>query len=246
MKDNKFKIYVMKDDNEQHHIKKDIIFDVPLRLLVTGKSQISGKSNLVGNLLCLPEYYFKQWNPENMFIFTPNAYIDDKWVKIIKYNEIPSSNVFTSYSEESLKVIYELINEKYEEAKAKKEAPEHWLIVFDDLGSSSQLHNKKNKMLNELVNNGRHLLVSIIACIQYYKQANPNFRSNVTGVCAFGCTENQLEAITQEHNTITTKKNFMKAFNEVTKEKHNFFTVNYTNPPEKRYLKNFEDVVTFN
>lgn len=236
----------MKDDNAKYHIKKDIIFDLPLRTLIAGKSQLSGKSNLVGNLMCLPEYYFNHWKPENIFVFSPNANIDDKWRKIIEYNDIPDSNVFTEYSEDRLRAIYELIIDEYRKAKQDDEKPQHFLIVLDDLGASGQLHKTTNKMLDELVNNGRHLLVSIIACVQYYKQSNPNFRANITGLCAFACTENQLESICEEHNTYTTKKEFMKLFRKATKEPHSFFTVNYTNPPELRYMKNFEEPITFN
>ena len=64
------KMLKMKDKAEKHYTPKPMIFDIPFRLLIVGKSQLSGKTNLVGNLLLDPmdQFYGRDFKGENIFI----------------------------------------------------------------------------------------------------------------------------------------------------------------------------------
>ena len=50
-KKKKLQIYKVKDKNEKHYTKKDILSDIPFRMLIVGKSQLSGKTNFLCNIL---------------------------------------------------------------------------------------------------------------------------------------------------------------------------------------------------
>jgi hypothetical protein len=213
--------------------------------LVCGKSDLSGKTTLIGSLLCRKEFYKDDFKPEDIFIVSPSATSDEKWKNIIKFLKIPSSNIFDDYNEEVMTTLYDYLKDMYEESVEDKKIPSHKLIVFDDLGFSSKLHTNKSQTIQKIANNGRHYLISCIMINQYYVQANPNFRSNISGLIAFSATHKQIEAIADEHSTLGKKQDFIKKFQDATKNKHSFFTVNYSNDPDKRYIHNFDEYIEF-
>ena len=236
-----YKIVPMRDVSDSYRVKKDRLFNLPIRLLICGKSDLSGKTTLVSNLLCM--YYNKDFNPEDIYIISPSATSDEKWKMVIEFLEIPPSNVFPDYDEGAMKVLYEYLKDEYNNSVDKKEKPTHKLIIFDDLGSSDELSKKCNKTVNKIANNGRHYLISCIMLNQYYVQCNPNFRANVSGVILFWCTPKQAETIYYDHGAGMSKKDFLKKFYKATKEDHDFFTVNYSNKPDERYMHNFDDFI---
>ena len=63
------KILKMKDRGEKHYTAKDRIFDLPFKLIIIGRSQLAGKTNLLGNLLLRKEYYLNDFKGENMKTF---------------------------------------------------------------------------------------------------------------------------------------------------------------------------------
>jgi hypothetical protein len=126
-------IYKVKDEAETYYTKKDLIFDVPFRLLIVGKSQLSGKSNILVNLLLRDEFYNKDFDGSNIFLVSPSITNDEKLKKIIKVKEIPDENLFSEYDEDVLKQLYQMLQDEYEEAKANGEKPQNKLIIFDDM-----------------------------------------------------------------------------------------------------------------
>ena len=59
----------MKDNTDSYTIKKNKLFDLPMRLLLIGKSG-NGKSSFLGNLLLRKDMYRNDFKPENIYIFT--------------------------------------------------------------------------------------------------------------------------------------------------------------------------------
>ena len=82
----------VKDKSDKHHITKDHIWSVPFRLAITGKSMISGKTNLLVNLLA--RFYDDTFEGEQIYIVSPslNTY---KIKMLVKYKKIPDSNLFS-------------------------------------------------------------------------------------------------------------------------------------------------------
>jgi hypothetical protein len=234
-------IYKVKDEAETYYTKKDIIFDIPFRLLIVGKSQLSGKSNILVNLLLRDEFYNKDFDGENIFLVSPSITNDEKLKNIIKVKEIPEENLFLEYDEDVLKQLYQMLQDEYEEAKANGEKPQNKLIIFDDMSYNGALKSKQHGIINKIMSNGRHINLSSIQTSQKYSDLLTSSRENANGAIFFNCSNKQLELIEADHNYLGSKKEFMNMFRNVMNEKHSFLVVNYTNPKEQRYLdKNFD------
>ena len=234
-------IYKVKDEAETYYTKKDLIFDVPFRLLIVGKSQLSGKSNILVNLLLRDEFYNKDFDGSNIFLVSPSITNDEKLKKIIKVKEIPEDNLFSEYDEDVIKELYKILQDEYEEAKANGDKPQNKLIIFDDASYDGDLKSKKHGIINKIFSNGRHIMLSAIITSQKYSDILTSCRLNCNGAIIFNTNNRELEMIEADHNYLETKKEFMKMFRNVMNEKHSFLVVNYTNPKEQRYLnKNFD------
>lgn len=234
-------IYKVKDEAETYYTKKDLIFDVPFRLLIVGKSQLSGKSNILVNLLLRDEFYNKDFDGSNIFLVSPSITNDEKLKKIIKVKEIPEDNLFLEYDEDVIKELYKILQDEYEEAKANGDKPQNKLIIFDDASYDGDLKSKKHGIINKIFSNGRHIMLSAIITSQKYSDILTSCRLNCNGAIIFNTNNRELEMIEADHNYLETKKEFMKMFRNVMNEKHSFLVVNYTNPKEQRYLdKNFD------
>jgi hypothetical protein len=236
-------IYKVKDEAETYYTKKDLIIDLPMRLLIIGKSQLSGKSNLLTNLLLRDEFYNKDFDGENIFLVSPSITNDEKLKKIIKIKEIPEENLFMEYDEDVLKELYKMLQEEYEEAKANGEKPKNKLIIFDDMSYNGDLKSKKHGIINKIFSNGRHLMISSILTSQKYSDILPACRLNCNGAIIFNTNNRELEMIETDHNYLDSKKEFTQMFRKAMNEKHSFLVVNYTNPKEQRYLDENFDVI---
>ena len=159
---------------------------------------------------------------------------------IIKVLDIPNENIFTTYNETQLEALYKIIQEEYNKDIDAKEKPRHVLFVFDDVGYSGNLKAKENGIISLLACNGRHYLISTICIVQKYTQLSTCFRENATGLICFSCSNKQLDLIEEDHNIKLSKKEFSRIFRDATNDKHSFFTINYSNDADKRYIKNFE------
>lgn len=243
MSKKKFDILPMKDGFNKMKLKIDDIFDIPFKLLIVGKSELSGKGTICGNLLLRDKYYKNHFDPENIYIVSQSANIDNKWKITIEQLDIPPSNIMTSFNEEKVEVIYQHIKDIYDEALLNDSKPPYSLIIFDDVTYDGSLKGKNHGVINKLFMNGRHLLISTIVCSQKYTDIPFGARENTTGLILFECSDKQLDTISEEHSTLQ-KKEFKKMFRKTTGEPHSFMVINYTNPKNKRYLNmDFEPIV---
>tara|TARA_E500000318_G_scaffold51831_1_gene48509 strand:- start:29 stop:778 length:750 start_codon:yes stop_codon:yes gene_type:complete len=234
----KVEIYKMKDKNESYHKKKGLLFDLPMKVGICGRSQLSGKSNLLGNLLLSEDsrLYKNDFLGDNIYIFSPSAHTDYKIKTIIEEKDIPPQNVFTEMTDGVLEALYEMIETEFKERAAKKEPQEHRLIIADDMSADGSLKKHKNGTLAKIVQNGRHVLISTIATCQKYSDLPTFLKENLTGGCFFSGTDRQLEAISDDHNYLEDKTAFRKMFRKVTNDPHTFLVVNYSNPLSARYM----------
>jgi len=235
-------IYKVKDKAESYYTKKDTIFDIPLRLLIVGKSQLSGKSNILVNLLLRDEFYNKDFDGDDIFLVSPSIKNDEKLKNVIKIKEIPDENLFLEYDEDILKELYKMLQEEYEESVSNLEKPKNKIIIFDDASYGGDLKKKSNGIINKIFSNGRHINLSVIITAQKYSDILSAARENCNGAIFFNCSNKQLELIEADHNYLKSKKEFMTMFrNTMNDGKYSFLVVNYTNPKEERYLdKNFD------
>jgi len=241
----------MKDTHESYRKDKGDFFDLPMRLLIVGKSQLSGKTNMVGNLLLRPfdetdvagkHLYMNDFKGDNIYIISPSTNLDTKWMNIIKDKKIPEVNVIKSFDEEILDTLYQSLDEKFHEAVDEGRKPEHSLVIFDDMSFSGDLKSHSHGGVARLFMNGRHLLISTILTAQKYTDILTGARENATGLILYDCSQKQLETIFQDHG-LSEKKEFLRMFREATKEPHSYMVINYSNPREMRFLnQHFEPI----
>jgi len=230
------------DKSDSYNIKKEVICDIPFKMAICGKSQLSGKTTMALNLIIRNEYYGKDFEGENIYIVSPSLETP-KLKKLIKYKKIPDENLYASYEEDEMEDLYSQLEEDFYDKVNNNEKPNHSLILFDDIGYSGKLRDIKNGVMDKIASAGRHLLISTMLLVQKYTQLSPCFRENMNGLIAYGCSYNQLEFIINEHNTSKNKKKFIEAFLDATNKKHSFFFINYSNDFQKRYMENFNKYI---
>lgn len=238
----KLQMYKVKDKAESYYTKKDKLFDLPMRLNIIGKSQFSGKSNTIINLLLRDEFYNKDFNGEDIFIVSPSVKNDDKLKKLIEVKDIPGENIFESFDEELLKGVYELLEEDYNESVENNDRPSNKLIIFDDISFKGDLKKSKG-IVPILFCNGRHLNISTIMTSQKYTDISTTARENMTAGIIYSCSDRQLESVMFDHNRLGNKKQFKKMFRDITNQPYSFMVINYTNPFDELYLnKDFQKI----
>jgi hypothetical protein len=232
----KITILKVKDDAEKFYSKKPQIFDLPMKLAIVGASQRSGKTNWIINALGRDKLYGKDFEPENIYIFSPSLN-SNKWQRFIEAKGVPEENLFSSLKEEELEILYEDVEDEYNDAIANGKKPQNKIVVFDDLSYDGSLRGKsKFGIIDKLVCNGRHFLLSSAFLIQSYKGISPDCRANLSGLVVFNLSTRELESIVHEHSYLPSNKDFMKMFRNTTKKKHATFIINYSNSPENLYM----------
>ena len=237
-------IYKLNDKSDSYHIDKGILPNISFRMLIIGKSQLSGKSNLVGNLILLKEFYRDDFEGDNVFVISPSLDTDPKLRTIIEQKEIPSQNTYDTYDEDILKGIYSLIEDEFTEAVENKEKPKHYLWIIDDCSYSGIFKAKNFGILKKAFSNGRHINLSCIITAQKSTDIPTACFENSSCGFFFSCSDRQLDKIENDMNYTSTRKIFKSKFRSVTKEPHSFMLVNFSNPVESRYLdKDFNPIV---
>lgn len=229
-------VYKVRDTSDSYHISVEDVPNLPCKIAITGRSQLSGKTNLLVNLLTRPNLYGKHFKGDDIYLFSPSLHTP-KLKSLIKYKKIPQTNCLPGYDEEQLKIIYEFLKEEFDDGNT-----DHKILCFDDCGFDGRPG--MNSFLNDVILACRHYNISLVFLVQKYIMLSPTFRSNMTGLMAFPAVMSEVEHIAQENNTTGTKKNFIKKFQEVTSKPHSFMQVDYTKcPTEGRYRDNLKDPI---
>lgn len=223
------KIYKMKDNTDSYTIKKNKLFDLPMRLLLIGKSG-NGKSSFLGNLLLRKDMYRDNYKSENIFLFSGSLNGDAKISTIRSELDIPEENLFDRYNDDEINIVYDMLVDNYNQAIAMKEKPEHTLIIFDDLSYTNKMKtSKKESALDRLMCNGRKFLISTLVTAQKYSQLNTTARENCSGMILNKCSNKQIELIEADVNFMDSKRKFMELFKTITDKKFSTFIVNFSN-----------------
>ena len=221
----------MKDISDSFTITKTEIPSLPMRLLAIGRTG-SGKSSIaLGNLLLRPEFYRDDFLPENIFIFSGSLSGDIKLRTIIDQLDIPSSNLFSSYDEDTIHDIYDMLVENFNEKINDKMQPDHSIIIFDDLGfSNKQKQNKVNSPLDRLMSNGRKYLISTMTLNQKLTQLNTNTRENCSAVLLWKSTKKQVDLSESSFNYLQNRNAYFEMVRKHTRGPHDFIVFDFGKP----------------
>ena len=230
-----YKLWKVRDASDKDYIHKDeTIPDAPVRALVLGRSQLSGKSSLIFNYLCRDDLMKNYYDPENIYIVSQSLDTDPKLNTMINYLEIPRTNCFGFYDEGLIEKIYEEVREIYLEGKSRKKTI-HSCIIIDDCSFGNNFTSRKSGIVARIFQNGRHVCCSCWLSAQHYSDIPTAVRNNATACYIFQMNRRQTDAIVEDHSYIDPKI-FKKKFIETTSEPHSFMFINYNNALPKRYL----------
>ena len=220
-----YSILKVKDKTDSYYTKR-FPFDLSFRLIIVGKSFLSGKSTVILNLLLRDNFYKNSFDGENIYIVSNNK-MDNK-MKILKTEkEIPDAN-FMDFSEQNLEAIYDKVEDECMEAVADNKKPVNALIVLDDCAFGGGLKEKINGTLARISCNGRHINLSMIVTSQKYTQLATVIRTNASGAILFGNSAKELDLMADDLNYLESKKDFIKLFRQATKGRNKFLCVSFS------------------
>jgi hypothetical protein len=223
----KYEILKVRDKCDNYYTQVPGLFDVPFRILINGKSQLSGKTTIILNLLANPDFgYDKMFKGDNIYIVSNNK-LDNKLKMLADRLEIPDDQC-TEYDEDYLERLYEQLENEFMEETEGGGRPLNRLIIFDDCGYSNSLKNKQAGIISRLICNGRHINLSQIFTSQKYTQCSTTLRTNITGAILFGTSMKEVDLISEDMNYFNEKKTFINMFREATKNPRSFLVVNYS------------------
>ena len=232
LNEGKLSVLKVKDKTDKLTISVNRLFDLPFRLILTGKSG-SGKGGIITNI-CLNENYGYKKVFNDIYIFAPEPYADEKMRVIIEEKLIPDSNIFEDIEE--LEELYDMLVEDFKDRVAEGEKPKMPLLIIDDLAFSGKLANRFNA-LAKVMCNSRKFMISCIITAQAYTQTAKNIRLQASAMIIFQTSNKELEIIETENNYLRGgKKAFYNMFRNNVKEKHDFLCINYSNNYDELYL----------
>lgn len=172
----------------------------------------SGKSSFLISLLQSKNLFKKIF--ENIIIFIPpnsrNSVNNNFWEK-----NLPPENIYDELTLETLTEAYERCKENAKEGYKS-------LLVFDDV--QKDFKGECEKLLLDIFNNRRHVLTSIIICIQSYKSLSYKCRASLTNLIIFKVNKTQMSDIFDEQIEMM-KPIFEKVLNVAYKKPHEFITI---------------------
>lgn len=236
-------IYKMKDATDSFkNIKPSLICDPPLRTIICGASG-TGKTSILACMLCLPNWYLDDYEPENIWIFSGSRG-DQKIDMIMKRLKIPYENLINDIEnmEEIGNAIYEESIDTFNELKDENEKPPNILMIFDDVAYTNKLaKSKKSSFFDKLVSNGRKYLISSIVICQKLTQLSSNIRLQCNNCFIFQTNKKQLDLLEADFNYKKSKKEFYEMFYDNVKTNHDFIYINLENE-DKYFDKDFKAI----
>mgnify|MGYP003637156500 CR=1 FL=1 len=243
----KLKLYKMIDKTDSNTTEKDIIDNVPFRMILCGRSGL-GKTSLIGGLLLLPNFYKNDFLGERIFLFSPMKN-DYKMSVIVKEKDIPEDNIFTEYDDDVLNALYDSLVDEYEdnlEEGVKDKKKLNSLIILDDMSFDGSLKSGMYNAINRVFMNGRKHLISIQISSQKYSQISTGQRSNATSIFFYNSSMKERELFEADNNYLQSKKQFFKMLDDNLKGKRDWIYVNYSNEKDKFYLDKDFNVIDTN
>ncbi len=142
----KYQILKVIDKTDSYYTPVKTLFDIPFRLLINGKSQMSGKTTIILNLLLRDEFYKGMFEGDNIHIFSNNK-LDNKLKIMAEQLDVPEQNM-NEFDVDMLESLYEDMEDDFQEETMDGEKPKNRLIIIDDYGYAGGLSSyKKQKII---------------------------------------------------------------------------------------------------
>ena len=132
-----------KDVSDKFVTKKEILPDIPFRMLIVGRSG-SGKSSILSCLTALPTWYGENFKGDNIYLWSGSKG-DDKINKLIEFKQIPNSNVRHEWFDNEVSEVYDELVDDWKEKVDEGERPNDVLFIVDDMFYSNKFANSRTK-----------------------------------------------------------------------------------------------------
>ena len=203
-------------------IPHDFMPQPPFRMVVCGASH-SGKSNMILNMLTVPEYGYKQHFGEDIFVFSRTLGLDDTWKSL----NLPKTHMYDKWQDS-------VVREIMAYSKKKRNGI---LLLLDDLISDGDAFNRKNtNLLSELFYTSRHYRISLCITTQRYHAVQSALLANASAVIVFRLkTKREQEAF---QDSMTMYDALEEKYDYATKERFSFLFMNLATG---KCYRNFEE-----
>ena len=164
-------------------------YEFPLQMTLVGRTR-SGKSYLLRKNI-LPKIIRKY---ENVFVFSPTAFLDEGWNQIEK--KFKNVILFPEFENDNILQLIEEIGDLKKSGSNLKH-----LFIFDDI--TDRLSQSPKSYFSKLAIFGRHYNISYIITSHKFRALNRMIRSNATTKIFFKVNSRpEVKAITDENATL--------------------------------------------
>ena len=229
---------VTKHNQEKNIEFGEIVGKHPFRLVAAGSTG-TGKSNVI-------QYLLKRfWAPffDHIYLFSGTLEFDMSWENLIRDGFLKRDKCKSQMRFEDIQEAVQKNAAKIRSTK-KKRGLENILIIIDDFAGDREVMN--NRKFIKMVFTYRHLNVSFAVLTQKWVKIDVGYRQNLSNAIVFTSQNGrEYEAILDDLTTpLVTREQFIKIFEEATKERWSFLHVNHQCEDKRAvYRKNFDKVL---
>jgi len=244
-----------KSDIKQRKIMDDkIIPSHPSSVIFNGRSG-SGKTQLLVNLLCRPEFYgfskektstsHQSGEPNHYFdeihMFSPTAGVGDDLCKhLIKYAGLKESNICNEFDADK---ITSILDKQATDIEARGMGRSKKVLILLDDVQSDQKFLRSKAILRSFIQN-RHCNISTWLCSQSFTKTPRACRLQCNNLFIFPCSLSESKLLCEEFAPPKhTKKEFEAIFNHATDKRFSFLHINMRDSPKTRFRKNLDVVM---
>ena len=223
---------VLKVKDEEPSEKFDDVHEnlpqMPSLLLIIGSVR-SGKSNLLVNYFCNPEFYKDKFDVVKFVSTTLNT--DNKGKILSKHFDC-----MDHYEDD----IIENIKKSQSQYETKSERPTYALVMDDVLTKDF----KKTNQVSFFSTRFRHYIDFYVIAVQSFRAVSGMIRNNATDVII--CkqqNQKELEKIAEEYgDMVGGQQNFMKLYNEAMKDRFSFLYLKLSENPAHALIRHEKQI----
>jgi len=211
------------EPNEKFSDIHENLPQMPSLCLIIGSVR-SGKSNLLVNMFCNPQFYKGKFDVVK-FVST-TLHTDNKGKILSKHFDC------MDHYEDN---IIENIKSEQSKYESKEERPTYALVMDDVLTKDF----KKTNQVSFFSTRFRHYIDFYLIAVQSFRAVAGMIRNNATDVIICKQQNNkELEKIAEEYaDTVGGRDNFVKLYNEAHKDRYSFLYLKLSENPAECYIR---------
>jgi hypothetical protein len=213
----------------------------PFYMLMVAPSGV-GKTTLLMNMVCRPEYYGNKFEPDHILVWCGTKDLDPIWSSPWIKRCVDEDNILDEFSQEKLQEVVDHVKKEREQGDLRP-----YLFIFDDMITEGICSNAPWMvgMLEKLSMWGRHVGISTVILSQKYNMISKKIRLRDTiDWIIFRVSKEEEKEITEEQQGRLEKEEFKRVYQYATAEPYSFLHISgATQDPELKYRKKFDAIL---